>query len=755
MLALTAILAAGVPFSQAAPPVLIPKPAKIVMGLGTFTIDEGTRFAASGEARKAIEPLRQMLVKASGYNLPYASGAGPGVISVNLRPNLAYLGREGYALEVSPGHVRLEAPAVAGLFYASQTFRQLLPASVERPEDPQPEQWKIPSLAIEDAPRFEWRGLHLDVSRHFFPKEQIKRYLDSMALLKLNVFHWHLVDDGGWRLQIKRYPRLTEVGAWRKTMDEVWSQGKLEFPEPEDKSPRYGGFYTQDDVREIVAYAKARSITVVPEIEMPGHSMPAVAAYPEVSCTYFAQNVWKIATGMNHPTNYCPGKERTFEFLEGVLDEVMALFPSQVIHIGGDEVSKLQWLRCDDCKSRMAAEKLETPEQLQSWFLQRIEGYLNGKGRTMMGWDEILEGGLAPNAQVMSWRGVDGGIAAAKSGHPVVMSPTSHCYFDYSYQSISTRRAFEFEPVPEALSPDEAKFVRGAQANVWTEWMSTWEKVETMVFPRLLGMAERLWSTPADRDADEFLQRADRFLARLDAMRVAYDVPAPQPSSSALIFAERATLAFAPPGTPRAVVRYTVDGSEPTLESPVFAKPLVVTDTTTVRAATFVPSGRRSELVAVSCVRFVPRSPAGLEPGLFVRYAEGKWGLVPSLSVETPRPVVDLDASPYLGRDDYALEWSGFVSIPATGTYTFELGSDDGSALWLANVKLIDNDGLHGFATKTGSVELQAGVYPFKLGFFESGGADRVELRVSGPGIPAGPVPSAWWLREPLTRPNS
>ncbi|MCO5296635.1 MAG: family 20 glycosylhydrolase [Fimbriimonadaceae bacterium] len=755
MLALTAILATGVPLAQTVLPPLIPKPVKVVVGLGTFTIDEGTRFAATGEARKVIEPLRQMLAKASGYSLPYTTTSGPGVISVSLQPNLAYLGREGYALEVSPAHVRLEAPAVGGLFYASQTLRQLLPPSVERPDDRQPESWRLPSVAIEDSPRFEWRGLHLDVSRHFFPKEEIKQYLDSMALLKLNVFHWHLVDDGGWRLQIKRYPRLTDVGAWRKTMDEVWSQGKLEFPEPEDKSPRYGGFYTQEDVREIVAYAKARNITVVPEIEMPGHSMPVMAAYPEVTCTYFAQNVWKIATGMHHATNYCPGKERTFEFLEGVLDEVMELFPSKVIHIGGDEVNKLQWNRCDDCQKRMRDERLATPEALQSWFLQRMEKYLNAKGRTMMGWDEILEGGLAPNAQVMSWRGVDGGIAAAKSGHPVVMTPTSHCYFDYSYQSISTRKAFEFEPVPEVLTAEEAKLVRGGQANVWTEWMSTWEKVETMVFPRLLGMAERLWSPASNRDADAFLARSDRFLERLDALRLAYDVPTPTPSHSALIFAKQAKLTFAPPATPGATVRYTLDGSDPTPDSPNYSEAITVADTTQVRAATFVPSGRRSEIVSVACARYVPRARTGLEPGLHLRYVEGEWDRVPDLHIETPRPVADIDPKPFLGRDKFGLEWTGYISIPSSGTYTFQLGSDDGSVLWLAGVKIVDNDGLHGYGAKSGAVDLEAGVYPFKLGYFEAGGADGVDLTVSGPGISAGPVPAAWWLREPLSPPRS
>lgn len=742
-----ALLAAACVQQPALPP-LVPQPAKIVRGLGQFEFDSRTRFSADGAARKVAEPLRVQVAGATGFEIPYTGAEGQNVVSLRLRPGLAHLGREGYAMEVSPTRIRIEAPTPAGLQYATETLRQLLPTElVATNPSPSALRWSVPCLVVEDAPRFEWRGLHLDVSRHFFPVAFIKRTLDSMALLKLNRFHWHLVDDGGWRIEIKKYPRLTEVGAWRKAISEVWSQTRLEFPEPEDKSPRYGGFYTQEEVREVVAYAAERNIEVVPEIEMPGHSMPALAAYPEVTCDYFAQTAWKIATGMQHATNYCPGKDGTFQFLEGVLDEVMQLFPSKVIHIGGDEVNKLQWNKCAPCAARMAGERLAGPEELQSWFLRRIERYLNGQGRTMMGWDEILEGGLAPNAEVMSWRGEEGGVAAAKAGHRVVMTPTSHCYFDFSYDAISTRKAFEYEPVPASLSEAEGKRVRGAQANVWTEWMETPEKVESMLFPRLLGMAERLWSPATNRDTDAFMVRADAFYGRLDAMGRAYRVPLPEPSEAALVLAGSGTLSFAAPPLPGGVVRYTLDASEPLADSPVFNAPIALSGSGTVTAATFTASGRRSDAMRVPYVTVAPRGVQGLVPGLELRHAEGKWSAVPDLHIEGFQPVPRIDASAFEGQEAYALEWTGFIRIPAHGKYTFELGSDDGSVLWIAGIKIVDNDGLHGFGLKSGAVTLAAGAYPFKLGFFEAGGADRITLAVRGPERPLGPVPDAWWFR--------
>ncbi len=418
----------------------------------------------------------------------------------NANPDLA---PEGYELIVNPDRVIIRAPQPAGLFYGTQTLRQLLPGP-------------IPCLRIEDKPRFSWRGAMLDVARHFFPKEFVKRYIDLLAFHKLNVLHLHLTDDQGWRIEIKKHPKLTQIGAWR---EETNGDGK-----------RYGGYYTQDDLREIVAYAAARHITVVPEIEMPGHALAALAAYPELSCTggpFKVRTRWGIEQDV-----YCAGNEKTFEFLQEVLDEVLAIFPSQFIHIGGDECPKARWKKCPKCQARIKAEGLKNEHELQSYFIRRMEKYLSSKGRRLIGWSEIREGGLPKNAALMDWIG--GAVEGASDGHDVVMSPTSHCYFDY-YQSQDTAnepkaiggyiplsKVYAFEPVPAKLAPSFHQHILGAQANLWTEYISTPQQAEYMTFPRLCALAEVVWSPADTRNWDDFSARLKTHLKRLDALGVNY-----------------------------------------------------------------------------------------------------------------------------------------------------------------------------------------------------------------------------------------
>ncbi|NQW41255.1 MAG: family 20 glycosylhydrolase, partial [Cryomorphaceae bacterium] len=370
----------------------------------------------------------------------------------------------------------------------------------------------LPAMTVRDQPAFAYRGMHLDVCRHFFDVDFVKRYLDLMAEHKMNRFHWHLTEDQGWRIEIKRYPRLTDVGAWRNA-SQVGPYGDQRFD-----STRYGGFYTQDEVREIVAYAAARHITVIPEIELPGHARAALAAYPKLSCR---GEELPVATGWGvFDDVFCAGNDSVFTFLEGVLDEVLALFPGEYIHIGGDECPKKRWHDCAKCQARLKAEGLADEHALQSYFIRRIEGYLNSRGRQIIGWDEILEGGLAPNATVMSWRGEAGGIAAAKAGHDAIMTPGKPCYWDH-YQSKDpgephaiggfnpVESVFLYNPVPAELSADEAKRILGAQANLWTEYVLTPEQAEYMILPRLLALAEVLWTGPRrSEDLPEFRIRA-------------------------------------------------------------------------------------------------------------------------------------------------------------------------------------------------------------------------------------------------------
>ena len=464
---------------------------------------------AADVARYPLVPWPRVLESRSGE-------LTPGVAAIaRLDPSIE--GDEAYVLDVTTARAELRARTDRGLYYGRQTLRQLSASGT------------VPCVRIEDAPRFRYRGLHLDVGRHFFPVEFIKKYIDAMSVFKLNTFHWHLTEDQGWRLEIKKYPKLTEVGAWRK---ETIVGHARKGPKGYDGTP-HGGFYTQAEAREIVEYAKARAVTVLPEIEMPGHSLAALASYPELACTpgpFEVRTTWGISDEV-----MCPS-ERTFTFLEDVLREVMAIFPGEYIHIGGDEAPRTRWRESPVAQEVIRREGLKDEDELQSWFIRRIETFLNANGRRLVGWDEILEGGVAPNATVMSWRGTAGGIAAAREGHDVVMCPQEDMYFDH-YQGPEDQEplaiggmtpiedTYRYEPVPQELSADEAKHVIGTQGCVWTEYMPTPERVEYMAYPRALALAELAWSPKDARDLDSFRARLGPSLALLDRLGVGYRRP--------------------------------------------------------------------------------------------------------------------------------------------------------------------------------------------------------------------------------------
>ena len=438
------------------------------------------------------------------------------------------LAKEGDILEITTDHLVLSAATDLGAFYGLQTLRQLMPEQLEGASE-KPASFYLPTGTIQDHPAFAYRGMHLDVGRHFFGPEDIKSYLDYMALLKMNYFHWHLTEDQGWRIEIKAFPKLTSHGSVRP---ETLIGHYNDEPQRFDATP-YGGFYTQEEVKEIVAYAAERHITVIPEIELPGHAQAAISAYPELGCTQKPVTVatkWGIFEEV-----YCP-KPETFAFLETVLTEVMGLFPGPYIHIGGDEAPKTHWANCDQCQGLMHAEGLANEEALQSYFIRKIERFVNAQGKQIIGWDEILEGGLAPNATLMSWRGTEGGILAAQQKHNVIMTPTSHCYFDY-YQSdrpdeplaiggyLPLKKVYSYQPIPHELTPEESTYILGAQGNVWTEYMPTFDQVTYMVFPRILALSEVVWhgaSDSVDAQYPEFLTRVERFHKRLDVLGVNY-----------------------------------------------------------------------------------------------------------------------------------------------------------------------------------------------------------------------------------------
>lgn len=447
----------------------------------------------SHEIKTLAEYLSNTLKQIYSVKLEHISSKmGNDKPAIKLLIDNSLLNPESYRITVKEDEISIQGKMGAGIFYGIQSLLQLLSVSGNN-------EINIPIGLIEDSPRFTWRGVHLDVCRHFFPVSFIKKYIDILAMYKMNTFHLHLTEDQGWRIEIKKYPILTEIGAWRKEAD----------------GTTYGGYYTQDELKEIVEYANSKYITVIPEIEMPGHSVAALSAYPEFSCTggpFEVVTTWGVFDDI-----YCAGNDKVFDFLQDILSEVIEIFPSKYIHIGGDEAPKKRWKECAKCQARIKKENLKDEHELQSYFIHRIEEYVNSKGRIIIGWDEILEGGLAPNAAVMSWQGIEGGIAAAKSKHFAVMSPVSHCYFDY-YQAksgepkaiggfISLEKVYSYEPIPDELNKDEAKYILGAQANLWTEYMLTTEQVEYMLLPRLCALSEVVWSLKEQKDYENFTER--------------------------------------------------------------------------------------------------------------------------------------------------------------------------------------------------------------------------------------------------------
>jgi hexosaminidase len=515
---------------------IIPRPVQLTRRAGSFVITARTAIVTDAGSRQIGYQLADWLNPATGYRLSVVASPGTAtrIISLRLDSTLSRLGEEGYRLTVTPSRITIRAYRPAGVFYGVETLRQLLPPEIFREAPVTEVTWSAPAVEIQDQPRFPWRGAHLDVSRSFMPKEFVKKYIDLLALHKLNRFHWHLTDDQGWRLEIKKYPRLTIVGAWRRqTLVGVQHSYRDTTQWVFDGRP-HGGFYTQDDAREIVAYAKARFITVVPEIEMPGHAQAAIAAYPWLGNT--GQQL-EVLTRFGVDPNILNPSDSAIHFMQDVFTEVLAVFPSHWIHTGGDEAPKDQWKTSAVAQARIKELSLPDENALQSWITAQMSQWLAARGRALIGWDEILEGGmegLAPNAVVMSWRGSAGGIAAAQAGHDVVMTPTSNTYFDY-YQSQDTAHeplaiggflpldtVYAYEPVPPALDSVQAKRVLGTQGQIWTEYQRTPKNVEYMVFPRIIALAEVAWTPRAQRNFADFTARLAKHERRLAILDVNY-----------------------------------------------------------------------------------------------------------------------------------------------------------------------------------------------------------------------------------------
>lgn len=727
---------------------VIPQPVSMEQKAGAFHLNEKTQIVIlpnAKEATGAVELFVEMLQNTSGFSLQLTNQPiSKNCILIDTNSEIS-LNPEAYTIEVSDRLVKLTGQSAKGIFMGLQTLRQLLPKEVESKEQLVTD-WTIPNVTINDEPRFSWRGMHFDVSRHFFSKEYMKRFIDYMALYKMNRFHWHLTDDQGWRIEIKKYPELTEKGAFRteNNHDKACNERAKENPDMAinpafftEKAGKkvYGGYYTQEDIKEIVAYATKKGIMVIPEIDMPGHFKAAIDNYPGVSC--FGEAGW----GHTFSSPLCPGKEETFKMVEDILNEVIALFPAPYFHIGADEVEKSNWEKCKDCQARIKKEGLHDEHELQSYFVKRVEKYLNSKGKKMIGWDEILEGGMSETATMMYWRGwvPNAPIEAAKQGNDVIMTPTSHCYFDYAQNSGTLQHVYEFEPVPDGLSTEESKHILGGQANIWTEYIPSDARADYMSMPRMMALAEALWTPKEQKEWTNFFERIGNHFDRLDVMKVNYRIPDIGGLYESHVFVNTDTINLTSVISDQEI-RYTTDGTIPSISSKLYEGPIVVKESMKFAARPFSKAGLGGDVLKATFTKTeylkATKNEKAAE-GLNYTYYEGSsWKGVADIGKKDKKVDTgviggfNLPEKAQIKKTSFAVVYSGYIKVEKDDVYTFSLLCDDAGVLWVGNEVVVDNDGMHAPSKKIGQVALSKGYHPIKLEYIEGGGGGTLKLEM-------------------------
>lgn len=721
---------------------IIPQPIKIQNEKGEFILKDG---ATIGVADKQLLPaagyLADVLSRATGYTFETKVGDGTVSLAVSDVP-----GKEGgYTLTVSPENIQIKGNSYGGVVSGIESLRQLLPAEIESPDVVKDIIWSVPCVQISDAPRFEWRGLMLDVSRHFYSKEEVKEVLDMMALYKLNKFHWHLTDDQGWRVEIKKYPLLTERGAWRtfndmdiECMRLAKVQDNSDYALAEDKlqivqgDTLYGGFYTQDDIKEIVTYAGVRGIDVIPEIDMPGHMLAAVTNYSGVACT--AKTGW--GTAFSSPV--CPGKETALEFCKNIYNEIFQLFPYNYVHLGADEVEKTNWKKCPDCQKRMKDNDLKTEEELQAWFVHAMEKYFNENGKQMIGWDEILEGGLSPTATIMWWRNwhPQSVPQATAQGNQVIMSPNANFYLDVQQDKNSIRNLYHYNLLPDSLSDAQKALIVGVQGNIWCEWIASRERMQYMAMPRMTALAELAWCEPDQMNWEDFTKRMVAHFPRLNVMNINYRIPDLEGfhCSNAFIGEDVVNVTCLDPS---ADIRYTTDGSVPTLESPQYSEPIKITETTDFTFRTFRPNGKKGDIVKTRYLKgdyTQPTEVASARNGLQAVWHDYKGDLCAEIEAAPVNGTYEISdvTIPAEVNGNMGLVITGYFNAPENGIYTFALLSDDGSMLSVGGELVVDNDGPHSSREVIGQKVLAKGLHPIKVLFFDHNGGE-LQLKITDP----------------------
>lgn len=708
---------------------IIPTPKELVETTGYYELSDRTKLLVDGaEAKTVAEFFATKMRLSTGFALTVEEGSkSSGAITLRIDPSLG-LKDEGYTLTSTPQGVEVVGQTAHGLFYGMQTLLQLLPAEIESPKVVQTVYWHAPAVQIKDEPEFGYRGMLIDVCRHFLTVDEMKRHIDVLSMFKINRMHWHLTEDQGWRIEIKKYPRLTEVGSKRIESD----------------GTEYGGYYTQEEVKEIVRYAQERFVTIIPEIELPGHAMGAITAYPELACNpktqrgsdYAVRNIWGVEIDV-----FCAGKESVFEFLSDVIDEVAPLFPGEYFHIGGDECPKDRWKVCPNCQKRIKDEKLKDEHELQSYVIRRAQKMLEKHGKRLVGWDEILEGGLAPSATVMSWRGEEGGITSANMGHDVIMTPGSGGLYIDHYQGdpkiepvaiccySSLEKVYGYHPIPEAIAPDKRHHILGAQVNVWGEYLYDNAIREYRSYPRTLALAEAIWSPVGRKEFADFSRRINNAYVRLDQYGVNYHIPQPeQPNGSCnfVAFVDSTQLELK---TTRPIkIVYTLDGSEPTATSSEYTAPIVVRDNQVIKVASALPSGKLSPVRAITFEK-QELSPAveleGVKEGLHTKVSVGDYmqasdfasatNWVESYVPHVTKVIPDRLVNNFDEFDRKAVVAEGYIEVPADGVYFFSTNYDE---LWVDGERLVDNAGeVKKFSRKDRSRALKAGFHPAKVVF--------------------------------------
>lgn len=752
MIAVSALNAAAQKNNDRYP--VIPFPASLSPMAGDFIITPATEIVLPDHLfSNEADQLNRFFINSFGKALKKVTLESAHAIVFKYDQNIA--AEEGYRMEITPQQITLSASKAAGMFMAVQTIRQLLPVSAERKVVPLVNKLSLPAVRIKDQPGYGYRGMMLDVSRHFFSVDYLKKFIDRMALYKMNTLHLHLTDDQGWRIEIKKYPKLTEQGAWRtfNNQDTICMKRSAENPDfiidpshiiKKDGKTLYGGFYTQVEMKGLVAYAAARHINIIPEIDMPGHMMAAINAYPFLTCN--GENSW--GTVFTKPI--CPANESTYEFAQNIFTEIMDIFPSRYIHIGGDEVDRSDWEKSPACKALMQREGIKNLAGLQSYFINRMEKFFNSKGRKLIGWDEIIEGGISPAANVMYWRTwvPKAPVEAAKNGNKVIMTPGEPLYFDSDEDKNSIDHIYHFNPIPTDLTREESKAIIGAQANTWAEKIPSENRADYMTMPRMTALAEMLWTNQPDK-YNSYLSRLLKQYKRMDVLKINYRLPDISGLLNDYVFTDEAKLNIVSP-IKDCTIRYTADGSLPTMKSPVLPVPVVVKKSELIRIAAFTSSGKHGDVYNLNfkqkAVQEAVKTTA-LKPGLTAAYYKAQFkqtSFISAAKVDSTFTIRSIEVPSTVIAPSFAIIYRGYINVPADGTYSFFLTCDDGGIVKIDKDLVVDNDGNHSSQERSGQAVLKKGAHSFELDFIEGGGGFKLQLKYSLNGSAPQDIPAAW-----------